>query len=85
MCYNNNHFLRKGSIFERWETHSKCEFMKTIINNQKKYLIAIISLIFICEIMLGTNNEIVQVLGICIIPIICIYGILLIKNECKNI
>lgn len=59
--------------------------MKTIISKQKKYFIAILSLIFICEIMLGSNNKIIQSLGICIIPIIFVYGVLLYKNEKESI
>ena len=58
--------------------------MKTIISKQKKYLVAILLLIFICEIMLGSNNTIIQGLGICVMPMIVVYGILLYKNEKEN-
>ena len=57
--------------------------MKTVINDRTKYVTAILSLIFICEIMFHTNNRIIQTFGMCILPIIIVYGILLFKNE-KN-
>jgi len=55
--------------------------MKTIINDRAKYITAILSLTFICEIMFHTNNKIIQILGMCILPAIIIYGILLFKSE----
>ena len=60
-----------------------CEFMKTAINDRTKYITAILLLVFICEIMFNSNIKIIQMMGICILPIIIIYGILLFKNE-KN-
>ena len=55
--------------------------MKTIINDKAKYITAILLLTFICEIMFHINNKIIQMLGMCIIPIIAIYGFLLFKSE----
>ena len=55
--------------------------MKTVINDRTKYVTAILLLIFICEIMFQINNKIIQIMGICILPIIIVYGILLFKNE----
>ena len=55
--------------------------MKTIINDRAKYIIAILSLTFVCEIMFHINNKLIQMLGMCIIPIIIIYGFLLFKSE----
>lgn len=63
----------------------KCKFMKTIISKQKKNLVAIGLLIFVCEIMLGSSNTIIQSLGILILPMIIVYGVLLYKNEKENI
>jgi hypothetical protein len=40
--------------------------MKTIVNDKAKYITAILSLIFISEIMFNINNRIIQTLGICI-------------------
>ena len=57
--------------------------MKTVINDRARYITAILSLIFICEIMFHINNKIIQSFGIIILPIIFIYGILLFKGENK--
>jgi len=57
--------------------------METITSNRAKYITAILSLIFICEIMFHINNKIIQIFGICILPMIFVYGILLFKNEEK--
>ena len=57
--------------------------MKTVINDREKYITAILLLIFICEVMFHSANKIIQLFGICILPIIIVYTILLFKNE-KN-
>lgn len=57
--------------------------MKTVINDRTKYITAILLLMFICEVMFHTNNKIIQILGIGILPIIFIYAFLLFKYE-KN-
>ena len=59
--------------------------MNTIKNKRIKYLLSLLILIFICEIMLQIDNKIVQCFGICILPIIVTYGILLFKNEQSQI
>lgn len=61
----------------------RCEFMKTVINDRARYITAILSLIFICEVMFQINNKIIQSLAICILPMIVVYGVLLFKNENK--
>jgi len=57
--------------------------MKTVINERTKYIINILVLVLVCETMLQINNKLIQFLGICILPIILIYGVLLFKHE-KN-
>lgn len=61
------------------------KLMKKLKNKQKKYFLIMLSLIAICEILLRIDNTVVQLLGICIAPIIVIYGILLLKNDQKSI
>jgi len=70
------------------KTHLKCVFMKTKNNKETKrieYIIALVILIFTCELMFQFNNMLIKFLGICILPIIITYGILLIRNEQKEI
>jgi hypothetical protein len=57
--------------------------METITSDRAKYITAILSLTFICEIMFHINNKIIQSIGICILPMIFVYGVLLFKNEKK--
>lgn len=62
-----------------------CVFMKTAETKRSKYLIALSILIFVCEILLKFNNKIMQCFGICTLPIIVVYGVLLFKNEKSKI
>ena len=50
-----------------------------------KYLIAILISIFMAEFLLQFDNKIIQCLGICVLPIIVIYSVLLIRNEQQKI
>ena len=58
--------------------------METITSDKVKYITAILSLTFICEIMFHINNRIIQTFGMCILPMIFVYGILLFKDEKKS-
>ena len=59
--------------------------MKTIRNNRIKYLLAMIVLIFFAELLLKFDNMIIQCFGICVLPVIAVDGVLLFKNEQKQI
>ena len=58
--------------------------MKTL-QKQQKHIITMLLLIFICEIMLNINNKIIQMMGICIVPIIIIQVILIIKSDKERV
>lgn len=58
--------------------------MKKVQNNQKKYLIRILGLIFASEVLLQVNIKIIQLLGMCILPVIFVYGFLFFKNEANE-
>ena len=55
--------------------------MKIEMSKQRKYLIKLLILIFVCEVMIQVNNRIIQTFGICTLPFIFIYGYLLFKTE----
>lgn len=61
------------------------KLMKKLKGKQKKYFLIMLALIAICEILLRIDNTVVQFLGVCIAPIIVIYGILLLKSDQKSI
>ena len=54
-------------------------------NRRTKYLISILVSIFMAEFLLQFDNKIIQCLGICVLPIIVIYSVLLIRNEQQKI
>ena len=58
--------------------------MKTL-QKQQKHIITMLLLIFICEIMLNINNKIIQMMGVCIVPIIIIQVILIIKSDKERV
>lgn len=59
--------------------------MKSFVNKQRNCLIAMLSLIAICELLLKIDNKIIQTLGIGLTPFIMYFGILLLRNDKKNI
>jgi len=59
--------------------------MKTEQDKQVKNILSILVSILICEVMLNLNNIFFQLIGVCILPIIIVYGVFLFKNEMGNI
>ena len=55
------------------------------LQKKQKHIITMLLLIFICEIMLNINNKIIQMMGICIVPIIIIQVILIIKSDKERV
>ena len=55
------------------------------LQKKQKHIITMLLLIFICEIMLNINNKIIQMIGICIVPIIIIQVILIIKSDKERV
>ena len=58
--------------------------MKNLSGKQKKYLINMFALIFICETLLKIDNKVFQSLGILLVPFIVTYGVLLLKEDKEN-
>ena len=58
--------------------------MKSFVRNPKKCLIAMILLIVVCEISLRVDNMVVQSFGICLVPFIILFGLLLMMNDKKK-
>ena len=58
--------------------------MKSFVRNPKKCLISMILLIVICEISLRVDNMVVQSFGICLVPFIILFGLLLMMNDKKK-
>ena len=84
MCYNTTTSLKEVKLkFMKGGNTFLCEHMKTAIKKQNKYLITMLMLIFICEIMLQVNNNVLQILGICIVPFIVVFGVLLLTSDKK--
>lgn len=59
--------------------------MKKFISKQKNLLIALSSLVIICEILLKINNRIIQSIGIILTPIIALLVFLVIRNDQKDL
>lgn len=55
--------------------------MKKFMSKQKNCFLTLISLIFICEIMLTINNKIIQSIGIILVPFVVVLIVLLIRND----
>ncbi len=58
--------------------------MKKIIEDPKKCLTATISLILMSEILLKSENMVIQFFGICLLPFIIGFGLLLMMNDKKS-
>ena len=58
--------------------------MKNLSSKQRKYLIKMFTLIFICEVLLKTENRIFQSFGILLVPFIVTFGVLLLKEDRQN-
>lgn len=58
--------------------------MKKLISEPKSCLLSMLSLVFICEILLNTGYRFLQVLGILIVPVIITLSILLVTMQQKK-
>ena len=67
------------TVFER-----KGDFMRNLSSKQRKYLMKMFTLIFICEILLKTENRFFQLLGILLVPFFVTYGVLLLREDGQN-
>ena len=57
--------------------------MKKLISEPRSCLLSMLSLVFICELLLNTSNRLLQVLGILILPVILGLSIKLVTNDNK--
>ncbi len=58
--------------------------MRKFVSKQKNCFIIMFALIAICEFFLKVDNRIIQSLGICLLPFIIFFVLLLIKNSEKK-
>ena len=58
--------------------------MKKLVSEPKGCLTLMLSLIFICEVLLNTGHVLLQFLGILMLPLIGTSGVLLVKSGNKN-
>lgn len=59
--------------------------MKKFVGKQRNCFITMFILIVICEVLLRVDNMVIQILGIVLLPVIILFGFLLIKGDKKNI
>jgi len=59
--------------------------MKKFISKQRNCLITMLVLIAACELLLKMDNIIFQSFGICLAPFILCFGLLLFRNDKKDI
>lgn len=58
--------------------------MKKLVGKQKNCFISMAILIVLCEILLRIDNRIIQLFGVCLTPIIIMFGFMLLKNDQKK-
>lgn len=59
--------------------------MKKFVSKQKNCFLSLLILILICELLLKIDNKIIQSIGIVLTPFIVIFGVLLIRNDQKEL
>lgn len=57
--------------------------MKKLVSEPRSCLLSMLSLVFICELLLNTSNRFLQVLGIIILPVILVLSIKLVTSDNK--
>lgn len=57
--------------------------MKKLVSEPRSCLLSMLSLVFICELLLNTSNRLLQVLGIIILPVIIVLSIKLVMGNNK--
>lgn len=60
--------------------------MKKLVSEPRSCLLSMLSLVFICELLLNTSNRLLQVLGIIILPVIIVLSLKLVigNNKLQN-
>lgn len=57
--------------------------MKKLVSEPRSCLLSMLSLVFICELLLNTSNRLLQVLGIIILPVIITLSVKLVMGNNK--